>query len=334
VVTGVQPTVAIVGLGKMGLVHGAAVTIAGGRIVGLVDPQPRTLGNARWIGLNAPYYPSLDKLLQVTAPDAALICVPSNINLQLARQCQAAGVRGIFLEKPLAHTAEIADELVRLAENTAIVDGLGFMLRHVPSFRFALQLIRDGGIGEIREVRADALMDARLSADGGWFRQQAISGGGALTSLGSHLLSLLDAAFGAIVKVESARLVAAAGEVEDRAQATVCYNGTVRATLTVAWDAPGYEAMHVGLVFEGSLGRLVVDAEHVERVHGTRQKIWTERQLPDDAPGFVGGRGYARQDAHFLAAVIGRHGDRVAWREGARVQHALSSLYKVSAAAA
>lgn len=322
-----RPSVAIVGLGKMGLVHGSAVTVAGGRIVGLVDPQAKTLGNARWIGLSAPFFTSLDDLFQLQIPDAVFISVPSNANLTVARACREAGVRGIFLEKPLANAAESADELVRLARDALLIDGVGFMLRHVPTFRLALRLLQDEAIGEVREVQAEAFMDARLSARGNWFRRRVVSGGGALASLGSHILSLLDPVLGSVAQVESVHLTALPGQVEDRARATIHYGAGVLATLSVGWDVPGYEAMHVGIVFEGSQGRLSADLEHLVLTQSVGQQIWTERQLPDDAPGFVGGRGYARQDAQFLVAVAGGEAERVTWREGARVQHALADVY-------
>jgi len=327
------PAVAVIGLGKMGLVHGSAVTVAGGRIVGLIDPQPKTLGSARWIGLWAPFFTSLDDLFQLRVPDAVFVSVPSNANLAVARACRAVGVRGIFLEKPLANTAESADELVRLASDARLIDGVGFMLRHVPTFRLALRLLRGEAIGEIREVQGEAFMDARLSARGNWFRQRVVSGGGALTSLGSHILSLLDPVLGSVAQVESVGLTGLPGQVEDRARATICYAGGVRATLSVGWDVPGYEAMHVGMVFEGSQGRLSADLERVVLTQPAGRQIWTERQLPDDAPGFVGGRGYVRQDAQFLTAVAGGQAERVTWREGACVQHALAALYRAAEAA-
>lgn len=326
------PSVAIVGLGKMGLVHGSAVTAAGGRIVGLIDRQRKALGNARWIGLQAPFFASLDELFSVQVPDAVFVSVPSNANLTVARACQAAGVRGIFLEKPLANTAESADELSILAGDGHLIDGVGFMLRHVATFRHALHLLEDDAIGQIREARAEAFMDAKLPARGSWFRERATSGGGALTSLGSHLLSLLDAALGPTTSVEAADVTALPDGVEDRARATVFYSDGVQATLSVGWDVAGYEAMHVGLAFQGSHGHLAVDLERVVLTQGTGRRAWTERQLPDDAPGFVGGRGYVRQDAQFLAAVTGAEAERVTWAEGARVQHSLVDLYRAAEA--
>jgi predicted dehydrogenase len=329
-----RPSVAIVGLGRMGLVHGSAVTVAGGRIVGLVDQQRRTLGNARWVGLRAPFYTSLDDLFSRAVPDAVFISVPSNANLALAQACRAAGVRGIFLEKPLANTTANADALVRLAAVQPLVDGVGFMLQHVPTFRHARRLLEDGAIGQIVRVEAEACMDAKLPRRGSWFRQRATSGGGALASLGSHLLGLLDAVLGPLESVDAVTLAPRAGEVEDRARAAVAYPGDVRAALSVGWDVSGYEALHVALTFTGTGGRLAADLQRVELTQPAGERIWTERQLPDDAPGFVGGRGYVRQDAQFLAAVAGQQAERVTWQEGARVQHALAGLYHAAQVAA
>lgn len=330
-----RPSVAIIGLGKMGLVHGSAVTVAGGRVVGLVDQQRRTLGNARWIGLRAPFYNSLDDLFSCALPDAVFVSVPSNANLGVARACRQAGVRGIFIEKPLADSVGRADELVQFTDgHPPFVDAVGFMLRHVPTFRHARRLLEDGAIGQIVRVEAEACMNAKLPRRGSWFRQRAASGGGALVSLGSHILGLLDAVLGPLERVDAVTLAPPAGEVEDRARAAVAYPGDVRAALSVGWDVSGYEALHVALTFTGTGGQLAADLQHVALTQPAGERIWTERQLPDDAPGFVGGRGYVRQDAQFLAAVAGQEAERVTWQEGARVQHALAGLYHAAQVAA
>jgi predicted dehydrogenase len=315
----------------MGLVHGAAVTVAGGRIIGLVDRQSRTLGNARWIGLRAPFYTSLDDLFGRAVPDTVFVSVPSSANLEVARACRQAGVRGIFVEKPLAESVESAEALVQLTDgHPSLVDAVGFMLRHVPTLRHTQRLIGDGAVGQVRQVDAEAYMDAKLPGRGSWFRQRAASGGGALVSLGSHLLCLLDAILGHLESIDEVTLAPRAGEVEDRACAAVTYPGAVRAALSVSWNASGYDALHVALTFAGTRGRLAADLQHVVLTRPAGERVWTERQLPDDAPGFVGGRGYVRQDAQFLAAVAGDEAERLTWREGARVQQALARLYSAA----
>ncbi len=326
-----RPTVAIIGLGKMGLVHGAAVTVAGGRIVGLVDRRRGTLGNARWIGLRAPFHTSLDDLFSRGVPDAVFISVPSNANLGVARACQRVGVRGIFLEKPLADSVESADELAQLAKrHPLLVDAVGFMLRHVPTLRHARRLIEDGAVGRVREAEAEAYMDAKLPEGGSWFRQRTASGGGALVSLGSHLLGFFDTVFGPFENIDTVKLIQRPGEVEDRAHVALTYPGEVRTTLSVGWDVSDYEELHVAVNFKGTSGQLTTDLHHVTVTKPTGEWTWTERQLPDDAPGFVGGRGYVKQDAQFLAAVRGEEAERVTWNEGARVQHALARLYSAA----
>jgi predicted dehydrogenase len=318
----------------MGLVHAAAVTAVGGRIVGLVDHQPRTLGKARWIGVQAPFFPSLDDLFAQAAPDAVFVSVPSNVNLKVARACRKAGLRGIFLEKPLADSLENAKELVQLTDGSPpLVDAVGFMLRHVPTLRHAQRLIVEGTVGQIRHVEAEAYMDAKVPRGRSWFRQRRASGGGALVSLGSHLLDVLDAILGPLHRVDSVTLTQQAGEVEDRAHAALIYPGDVGATLSIGWDVSGYETLHVEFTFTGTSGQVAADLQRVILTRRSIERIWTERQLPDDAPGFVGGRGYVRQDAQFLAAVAGRKAERVTWQEGARVQHALTRLYRATGVA-
>lgn len=109
-----SPRVGIVGAGLMGRWHAHACRRAGGRVIAVVDANPGAAGRlAAAIG-GAATAVSLDSLPDGLTLDVVHVCTPRDTH---AQQVRAALSRGcpVIVEKPLAPTAEIAEELITAA---------------------------------------------------------------------------------------------------------------------------------------------------------------------------------------------------------------------------
>src|SRR5699024_3104382 len=69
---------------------------------------------------------------------------------------------------------------------------VGFTYRRVPALRLAQQLIAEGHIGEVRQVRAQYLQDWLADADAplSWRLDKEKAGSGALGDIGAHIIDL------------------------------------------------------------------------------------------------------------------------------------------------
>ncbi len=93
----------------------------------------------------------------------------------------AAAERGIhvYLEKPLCRTLEEADEMVAACEKNNVKLALAFQTRYSPKLQVIRELIDDGKIGRVLELRGRGKEDHR-------------GGGEDLWVLGSHVFNLIN----------------------------------------------------------------------------------------------------------------------------------------------
>ncbi len=122
------------------------------------------------------------------------IVTPGDSHAEIAIAALEAG-KHVLCEKPLANTVEEAEAMAAAAEKAAakgVKSMLGHTYRRVPATTFARDLVRDGKIGEIHQVRAvylqDWLVDPTVPL--AWRLQKELAGSGSLGDIGAHIIDL------------------------------------------------------------------------------------------------------------------------------------------------
>jgi len=118
------------------------------------------------------------KLLDEAKPDIVSIC-PRWLD-QHCEMVLAAAERGIhvYLEKPMCRTLEEADRMVTACGEHGIKLAIAHQTRYSPKIRVIRELIQEGKIGRVLELRGRGKEDHR-------------GGGEDLWVLGSHVMNLL-----------------------------------------------------------------------------------------------------------------------------------------------
>lgn len=119
-------------------------------------------------------------------------CTPNNSHHEILRAAAAAG-KHIYCEKPLALSVAEGREIVAAVERAGVQSQMTFNFRFFPAMLRARQLVEGGFLGRIFSFRARYLRSSYISASKphSWRLSKAISGGGALYDLGSHVLDLI-----------------------------------------------------------------------------------------------------------------------------------------------
>lgn len=91
--------------------------------------------------------------------------------------CAQAGA-SIFLEKPMARTLEEADEMIRACETHHVKAAIAHQTRYSPRVQVVKELLAEGRLGDILELRGRGKEDAR-------------GGGQDLMVLGTHVFDLM-----------------------------------------------------------------------------------------------------------------------------------------------
>ena len=122
------------------------------------------------------------------------ICTPGDTHYEIAMAAVAAG-KHVLCEKPLANSVEQSEEMTAAAA-AARAQGsrsiCGFSYRRTPALAYARQLISEGAVGEIRQIRAQYLQDWLSDADSPmtWRLDKEQAGSGALGDIGAHIIDL------------------------------------------------------------------------------------------------------------------------------------------------
>ena len=112
---------AIIGLGKMGILHSALInTIPQAELVAVCDTNRKLAKYVEKTGLEVSFYSALDQLLDEASPQAVFVCTPPFTHLPLSEKCIERHC-DIFAEKPLAESFSSAQKMVALAEKKGIM---------------------------------------------------------------------------------------------------------------------------------------------------------------------------------------------------------------------
>lgn len=132
-------------------------------------------------------YSNSAELLKNEEIDAVSICTWNNTHAEIAIAALEAG-KHVLVEKPLSMTVEQALAVEAAVEKSGKILQVGFVRRHGDNTKLLKQLIDQDEFGEIYYAKASCLR--RLGNPGGWFSDQAKSGGGPLIDLGVHMIDI------------------------------------------------------------------------------------------------------------------------------------------------
>ncbi|MFL5131524.1 MAG: Gfo/Idh/MocA family protein [Microvirga sp.] len=136
-------------------------------------------GMAEELGI-AKAYGSYEALLADPEIEAIYNPLPNHLHVPMTLAAAAAG-KHVLCEKPIAITADEAEQLRRAASQVLIAEA--FMVRHHPQWHRARDVIRSGDIGELRSIQ---IIFSYFNADPGNIRNKADIGGGGLLDIGCY----------------------------------------------------------------------------------------------------------------------------------------------------
>ncbi len=130
-------------------------------------------------------YSDFSDMLRNESLDIVCIATWTHLHAPMVKAAVKAGVRGIFCEKPIAHSVREGRAMVRLCAQNGVPLVINHERRWDPHYQKARQLIRSGKIGEVRTIIGHALSQSppKLPVE--------TYGGGPMFHDGTHLVDLL-----------------------------------------------------------------------------------------------------------------------------------------------
>ncbi|MGY5764509.1 Gfo/Idh/MocA family protein [Brachybacterium sp. DNPG3] len=212
--------------------------------------------------------------------DIVDVCTPGFLHADIAIAALEAG-KHVLCEKPLANDPDEAERMVAAAEAARArgqVAALGHTYRRVAALRLARDIVADGRLGEIRQVRASYLQDWLVDASSPmtWRLRRETAGSGALGDIGSHAIDQIQYLTGQRVTAVRGRLATMVPErpgadgpeavtVDDAAWATLELSGGAIASVEASRMATGRKNQ-LSVEVYGTKGSLSFDLENLNEL--------------------------------------------------------------------
>jgi predicted dehydrogenase len=134
--------------------------------------------------------------------DVVSICAPNMLHREMGVAAAEAG-KPFWIEKPVGRNVEDTAAVAAAANAARLVTSVGFNYRHAPAVEHTRELIADGALGRITNVRAVFFSGYASEPKGAlsWRFDREQAGSGALGDLLSHVVDLLQYLVGPVAEV-------------------------------------------------------------------------------------------------------------------------------------
>src|SRR3712207_5679902 len=125
----------------------------------LSSSREKALASGRELGLpEERNYASWERMLEaeLTLPeeeriDFVSIVTPNHMHHPVARAFAEAGFN-VVLDKPMVHTSQEAEDLIRVVEDSGVVFAVTYTYTGYPMIKQAQHMVHEGLLGDIRKV--------------------------------------------------------------------------------------------------------------------------------------------------------------------------------------
>ena len=225
--------VGIVGTGGMGNTHARQYRKMSGIELGYFERNPQR-GDSFQHKWDAHLCESIEEL--ILWADVIDICLPTDLHPEFALKAIAAG-KPLFLEKPIASSYEVAEQVVNAAAKAKIPFMIGQVVRYFPEYAMARRLVHSGKVGTPAAIRMRR-GGPTPKGSSGWFMDHKRSGG-VLVDLAIHDFDWLRWTFGDLKCLYSRSLGASTDHGPDYGLTTITFQSGAVAHVESTWMDPG-----------------------------------------------------------------------------------------------
>jgi predicted dehydrogenase len=317
--------VAVVGIGKMGLVHASILhTLPNVELVALCDKSNliRKFCSKLISGVNI-----VDDIAKLSDLDIDVVCVttpiPSHYSI-INSLCSNREAPNVFVEKTLSSSYADSIKLCELARNSGKTNMVGYMKRFAVTFQKAKELLSQGAIGSVDSFEAHAFSSDFFGIAN--TSQVSSSRGGVLCDLGSHVIDLSLWFFGDFqVQTNQIRT----GDIQNTVQFNVKTNNSVKGTFDVSWCKEGYHVPEFGILIKGSKGKITVDDDFVglEPASGQSRRFY-RHDLNDNVGFLLGAPEYFREDKYFVESILNEVNAEPSFITASKVDYIIEKVFE------
>ncbi|MEZ5667353.1 MAG: Gfo/Idh/MocA family oxidoreductase [Alphaproteobacteria bacterium] len=272
----------VIGLGFIGGLHARIHHEAPNIDLVAVADLNEDLGRPMAEKMGVAYHRSADELLARADIEAVSVCVPDRMHVAPACAAARAG-KHMLLEKPLAHTAAAAEEIVRAVDDAGVRMMVAHVLHFDPRYAQMREAAARGDFGEIINLRAKRNTMRALP-------QRLGASSSIMYYLGVHDIDMLQWCAGAnITRVYAQQVRKLGNEIEDAVYAVVNFANGAIGSIDYCWSWP-----------EGLPSGYTVGFDVVGKKSAAHLDVY------DQGLQFIGADGVTQPDTHLWPEVNGQ----------------------------
>lgn len=302
--------VAVIGFGKMGILHSSILNLLQPNCVRCVTDSSRLVAfGASRLFKGVRFYRKIGEMLRKEDPDVIYVTTSAQSHYGIMSSLLEARVGNIFVEKPPTTNLTELDSLIGKTRNDEVIM-VGLQKRFALPFRHARMLVRKKVIGDVGEVFAyERSGDIKAPT-----RRFSPLSRGVLLDLGIHLVDLLVWVLGAD-KVEDCRCAKIQTDVDDYFEARLRTRDDAKIRMEVTWSSPEYRVPETCIEVNGSKGQLTVTEDYLraksidshEMLSDKGELVMYKPQYYQSFPPVnIADPEYTLEDMHFLSSVNSR----------------------------
>lgn len=325
--------VALVGLGKMGLLHmGVLNTFKEVKITSIAEKENLVSKYLRNILSDVSVYDDHEKMFKDEELDIVYITTPIGAHFPIMESCIKNRIN-FFVEKPLSRNLDEAKIICSELKKSNIIHAVGYDARFYATFSKAKSLLDQEILGDVTDVKSSMYVSNIFSKPSGWRFKKKSAGGGVLLSFGCHLVDLLLWYFGPIKNVlgETKSLYSS---VEDFAHMKMKFANGINGEFDTSWSVRGYRMSEINVEIKGDNGKLIVNQDFIDiklkkpisKFNELNTRIY--KQSLNELVSFdVGGPNYTNQDQYVIKCVKEKRLPQMNVFEASKTQSVIQAVY-------
>ena len=298
-----------------------------------VEPVAKAIGEK----YNVPYFTDEEQMLKSVECDAVYIGTPVSCHFKQASLALKYG-KHTFIEKPIALNSKDGQKLLCAFKKANKQLTVGYMMKYHNLHVKAKQIINDGGIGKVNDVRAQ-FSCWYPDIKGAWRQNKSLGGGGAIMDLGVHCIELIEDLLGEeIVDVKafySTRTFSY--EVEDGGVIIFKTKNGVLGHIDVNFNIPD-TASESKLELYGDKGYIICTNTLAQEEKGVLKHLYSpqgdydanQNRVTNEPTEYFGEEGdiYLKQIQNFIQTVKSGKNDYFYTERAVQVQKVVDKIYK------
>ncbi|MBM2818345.1 MAG: Oxidoreductase protein family [Nitrosarchaeum sp.] len=327
--------VAVIGLGKMGLLHaGILNSLKDVNLIAITEKEKLISNYIKSSLDNVKVYEDYEKMFESENIDLAYITTPVSTHVPIALACINNKI-SFFMEKPISGNFNETKKLCSELKKSNIQHYVGFNRRFIDTFVKVKSLLDLKVLGQIDTVKSTMYAANVFSKPKGWRSNKKISGGGVLLDFGSHVIDLLHWYFGDIKDVSAKIRSIYSEDVEDEAEVQFNFVNNIKGSLSTSWSKKGYRLPEITLEINGDNGQIIVNEDCIKialkkLVPGLEKQEDTiyKQTFCTGVPIDIGGADYTKEDIHVISAFTNNKQSLVNVFEASKVQSVIHYAYE------